>query len=305
MKKIFTVTVGIPAYNEEANIGYLLESVLKQERKTYVLEKIIVISDGSSDHTEDIVANLAKENSSITLVVDKKRIGKAKRLMQLYTLNTSDYVVQIDADTDLRTNTVMDNLIKKFVNQKVAVVSGNVQPVSPKTYIEYLFYVWFKLWDDIKKNVKDQNVMDNAHSQIIVLRREFAKKIKLVPQVPSSGQFIFCFAKQQKLLFRYADDAVVYFRLPTNIHDYLLQLNRTTDEKKQLAKLFGNWVYDVFKIPQSVKLKVLLKHLLVEPLDTFLAASLIFILRFAPQTNAQKIQDGKWKTVGSTKKLQY
>ena len=42
--KSLAVTIGIPAYNEEANIAFLLEDILKQRQETFQLKKILVIS---------------------------------------------------------------------------------------------------------------------------------------------------------------------------------------------------------------------------------------------------------------------
>ena len=46
-----TIEIGIPALNEEANIGYLIESLLKQDKSGYELKRILVSSDGSTDRT--------------------------------------------------------------------------------------------------------------------------------------------------------------------------------------------------------------------------------------------------------------
>jgi glycosyltransferase involved in cell wall biosynthesis len=48
MKKNMTVTIGIPAYNEAANITSLLMALLAQNTPNFKLESIIVASDGST-----------------------------------------------------------------------------------------------------------------------------------------------------------------------------------------------------------------------------------------------------------------
>lgn len=48
MKKL-SVSVGIPAYNEEQNIASLIFGILKQKVNNITLKEIIVISDGSTD----------------------------------------------------------------------------------------------------------------------------------------------------------------------------------------------------------------------------------------------------------------
>ena len=59
-----TVTIGIPSYNEAQNIGQLLESLLKQVSNSYILEKIIVCSDGSTDDTEQVVKKLESKRNN-------------------------------------------------------------------------------------------------------------------------------------------------------------------------------------------------------------------------------------------------
>ena len=53
--KKLTVTIGIPAYNEEKNIGRLLRALLRQKTNGLSIKKIIVISDASTDKTSQIV----------------------------------------------------------------------------------------------------------------------------------------------------------------------------------------------------------------------------------------------------------
>ena len=51
MNTIPTVTIALSAYNEAENIGRFLQSVLEQKENGFILEKILVISDGSDDST--------------------------------------------------------------------------------------------------------------------------------------------------------------------------------------------------------------------------------------------------------------
>lgn len=49
---MFNLSVGIMAYNEEANIGRLLGSVLGQRFTHGYLKEIIVVASGCTDRTE-------------------------------------------------------------------------------------------------------------------------------------------------------------------------------------------------------------------------------------------------------------
>ncbi|MFB8341316.1 glycosyltransferase family 2 protein [Brucella cytisi] len=58
------VTVGISAYNSAEFIEQAVESVLSQEGRSF---EVIVIDDGSTDNTADLVTTLAKKDSRVRL----------------------------------------------------------------------------------------------------------------------------------------------------------------------------------------------------------------------------------------------
>lgn len=66
------VSVVMPAYNTAGTIRYSLKSLLLQ---TYKELEIIVVNDGSTDQTAEIVAEMAREDSRIKLVNCPKNMG--------------------------------------------------------------------------------------------------------------------------------------------------------------------------------------------------------------------------------------
>src|SRR5579871_5253679 len=111
MKKVTTISVGIPAYNEEANIAQLLRLLLKQRGNNFILQKIFVISDGSSDTTAKEVA--AVGSNKVYFKDDKKRLGKSARLEEIFRLNRSDVLLLMDADVIFKD----DYLFTKMLNR--------------------------------------------------------------------------------------------------------------------------------------------------------------------------------------------
>ncbi len=72
-----TCSIGIMAYNEEANIGRLLKAVLSQKLKTVAITEIVVVASGCTDSTEAIVRDWTKRDPRIRLLSQEKRLGKA------------------------------------------------------------------------------------------------------------------------------------------------------------------------------------------------------------------------------------
>jgi len=82
--KKYNITMFFPAYNEEENMPKLLNSaikVLNEVAKNH--EILVIVYEGSTDGTIDVVKRFMKKNSKIRLVIqpkDKKGIGYAKIL---------------------------------------------------------------------------------------------------------------------------------------------------------------------------------------------------------------------------------
>ena len=55
------VSVGIMAFNEEGNISRLLEALLNQDIEEIRIKEVIVVSDGSTDKTDEIIARFMKK----------------------------------------------------------------------------------------------------------------------------------------------------------------------------------------------------------------------------------------------------
>lgn len=96
LKKKFSVSVLIPAYNEEEAIVGTIDSVMKSDYEN-ILE-VIVINDGSKDKTAEIVRELMKRYPKLKLL-DKKNSGKADSLNQGFKIAKGELVAVVDSDS--------------------------------------------------------------------------------------------------------------------------------------------------------------------------------------------------------------
>ena len=135
MKKRPTLTIGIPAYNEEKNIVRLLTDLLHNRQSTYRLEKIIVISDGSTDATPRLVNKFANEN--VLLVHTPKRYGQAYAQNLIIKRTSSDYLLLLNADVRIKDADFIDATLMPFRSSlNVGLVSARVIPLPATTFIE-------------------------------------------------------------------------------------------------------------------------------------------------------------------------
>lgn len=89
------VTVGIPIYNAEKFLSAAINSVLQQ---TYTDFTLLLVNDGSTDTSLDIIKKYAEIDSRIVVVNDGVNKGLIARLNEMVQLANSKYFVRMDAD---------------------------------------------------------------------------------------------------------------------------------------------------------------------------------------------------------------
>jgi len=94
---LMNFSIGICAYNEEQNIGQLLENILAHQTKHH-LDEIIIVSSGSIDKTDEIVKEFAQKDKRIKLIIEPERKGKYSAVNLLLSNNQSEILVMTDAD---------------------------------------------------------------------------------------------------------------------------------------------------------------------------------------------------------------
>ncbi|MGZ2361778.1 glycosyltransferase [Streptomyces sp. 372A] len=114
-----TVTVLVPAYNEKKCIANTVRSLLASD---YPVE-VIVIDDGSTDGTADIVQRMRLPN---VRVVRQRNAGKPAALNNGIAHARNDIIVMMDGDTVFEPTTVRE-LVQPFGDPRVGAVAGNAK----------------------------------------------------------------------------------------------------------------------------------------------------------------------------------
>ncbi|MFE1174387.1 glycosyltransferase [Streptomyces sp. NPDC058773] len=116
------VSVIVPAYNESAGIEASVRSLLASDHPV----EIIVVDDGSTDGTADLVESLHLPG---VRVIRQRNAGKPAALNTGLAAASCELVVMVDGDTVFAPDTVR-TLVQPFADPRVGAVSGNAKVVN-------------------------------------------------------------------------------------------------------------------------------------------------------------------------------
>lgn len=123
------LSIIIPAFNEEKTIKTVLENVLALDLPK-IDKEIVVVDDGSSDKTPEIVANVAKKNKNIHFIKHDVNQGKGAAVQTGIKNSTGDILLIQDADLEYSPLDI-PKLIAPIIDGKEKVVYGTRLRMKP------------------------------------------------------------------------------------------------------------------------------------------------------------------------------
>jgi cellulose synthase/poly-beta-1,6-N-acetylglucosamine synthase-like glycosyltransferase len=128
IKKLPPLSIIIPTFNEQHTIKKCIQSIISQN---YPNLKIIIVNDGSTDNTGNIVKQFVNKNIRYIATENK---GKASALNTGLKYVKTKFVGFIDSDTYLSEN-ALKNMVG-HLNQKTAGVIATIRPHSANSIME-------------------------------------------------------------------------------------------------------------------------------------------------------------------------
>ena len=118
-----TVSIIVPAFNEEAGIVGTIESCLTSHYPSELLQ-IIVVNDGSSDGTWQRMLEAKERFPEITLIDLGRNYGKRAAMAEGFRCSTGDILLFVDSDSYLAADGV-HQIVQPFADPRVGAVVGH------------------------------------------------------------------------------------------------------------------------------------------------------------------------------------
>lgn len=212
--------VGVCAYNEEKNIGRLLQNlVLEQDLPEDCT--ILVICSGCTDRTPEIVKRLQGQDKRIELITEKERTGKASALNTIFrrAKKSSDVLVLVNADA-LPEKGSINKLLAALGNSKTGAVFAQPVPFedSQGTCHNIVRVIW-RLHHIISLHRRPKLSGELCAIPVFCIQ-------EIPKHVATDEPYIEIGIRKRGYEISYVPSATVHIRCPTNVVDLLKQRKR-------------------------------------------------------------------------------
>lgn len=192
------ISIVVPTYNSEQYVEECIKSICNQ---TYKNIEIIIVNDGSTDNTINIIEKLKQEDKRIT-IINQENSGAPVARNNGINYSNGKYIMFFDSDDVLKEN-ALEIMINEIIKENVDLVIGNLETdnlnnkhsfQNERVYIgNEIFecssispYPGTKLYDNeiIKKNkIKFANVRIGQDLNFFFKYLIYSKKVKTISDI--------------------------------------------------------------------------------------------------------------------------
>lgn len=166
-----SISVFLPALNEEENIGSCVLSVKKYLENRFKDYEILVIASGSADDTAKIVMDLSRKDKHVKLINYKKKLGYGTALKSGFSQSSKELIFYTDSDNQFDIAD-MDKLLPLLTSYDI--IAGfriNRQDPPMRIFIAWVYNILIRILFNLK--VRD------VDSSFKLYKKEVFDKIKL------------------------------------------------------------------------------------------------------------------------------
>ena len=265
------VTVGICAYNEENNIGRLLDNIL-EEQNLPIESEIFVVCSGCTDNTVNIVNRYTKRDHRVHVYVENERKGKASAVNHILSKARGYKILFISADT-LPKKACFKRLLSRMQNPNVGIVCGNPVPVNSSTsLVDRFVQILWGFHDYVFEQLNDAHLARHA-TEIFCVRKGIVNQIPA--RTVNDDAYIALAARKKGFLVNYDHESRVLICGPRTFRDYVKQRRRILMGHRQIRKMTGESPQHLFYLFPLYPIRVI--KLLRWPLIKYGPTFLVFL----------------------------
>lgn len=232
------VSIIVPAYDEEKTIGACLESILNQDYKGEM--EVIVVNDGSTDRTVEIVSKYP-----VKFIDLKVNVGKANALNRAIEDAKGNILIFTDSDSYMSANAV-SSLVKCLItNNDVQIVAGNVfihNSKGKKRIMKYFQMIEYLIEQEITRYLQGlSGTILVCPGPLTAVKREVCESVRFSDEtIVEDADFTIKALKKSMKIIR-EPKAKVYTNAPETFRAWYKQRKRWWYGNLQVWRLHRHW----------------------------------------------------------------
>ena len=148
-------SVGICAYNEEANIARIIDSFLQQRLETVEIKEVFVVCSGCTDETVPRAQEVAKTDDRVKILVQAEREGKVSAINLFMREAAAEILVLSSGDLFIDPDTV-ELMVREFEDPTVGMAASHPVPVNdPTTMVGFAVYLIWQMHHNLNMVSED------------------------------------------------------------------------------------------------------------------------------------------------------
>jgi cellulose synthase/poly-beta-1,6-N-acetylglucosamine synthase-like glycosyltransferase len=267
----------VPVKNEERVMDRLLNSL---SALTYPQNKteVIIVEDGSTDKTNDICVEYAKEHANVKILHKPLSDGKPSALNYGLAHSKGDIVAIFDAD-NVPANNALSAVVEYFEDPKVAAVQGRTSSINPKEnmltqFISYEEAVWCEAYLRGKDVL---NLFVHLKGSCQFIRRGVLQQLQgFDERMLSEDMEISARLVENDYKIRYASDVVALQESPSTLKTLFKQRARWFRGTMEVAFKYGRLMTKLNRINFDAETTLFAPFILIASIAPYFAAFWVF-----------------------------
>jgi len=174
-KKTYSVSVIVPAFNEESTIEKTVMAILRSDYKG--LREVVVVDDGSRDNTLKIVKKLSRKYKKVKVFTKENKGSKADALNFGLKKASGELVAVVDADSYVRKDSI-SKLAAYFDDKKVGVATCPILVRNTNNFIEKLQAIEYRIIAFTRKLLDYVDAIYVTPGPLALYRKSVLKEIE-------------------------------------------------------------------------------------------------------------------------------
>lgn len=217
------VSIIMPVYNGEMYLGEAIESILNQ---TYTNFEYLIINDGSTDNSLDIIDKYARKDKRI-VAISRENKGLVASLNEGIALAKGKYIARMDADDISLPNRIEQELRYLEENSDVDILGSNIEIIGDVDKERKEGYIkWFN--SSLNETNIEEKFLEGcalSHPSVMIKKQLFAH-LKYRDNYCAEDYDLWMRALKQGFKIRKIEEVLLQYRIHADSKSHTDQRNR-------------------------------------------------------------------------------